>query len=112
MRRAEVADITLVAIDKFTFRDKTEIARCIDGIGADVIELPEIKNGKEDEVVNRTIAKLVKNTAVAIPVGLNVEGVEAAWRSIECASKPRLQVVVPTSTVQMEYICHKKAEKW
>ena len=111
MRRAEVADITLVATDKFTFRDKTEIARCIDGVGADVIELPEIKNGKEDEVVNRTISKLVKSTAVAIPVGLSVEGIEAAWRSIEGADKPRLQVVVPTSTVQMEYICHKKAEK-
>ncbi len=111
MRRAEVADITLVAADRFTFRDKTEIARCIDGVGADVIELPEIKNGKEDEVVNRTIAKLVKNTAVAVPVGLTADGVEAAWRSIEGASKPRLQVVVPTSTVQMEYICHKKAEK-
>lgn len=115
MRRAEVADITLGAAvngaAKFTFRDKTEIARCIDGIGADVIELPEIKNGKEDEVVNRTIASLVKNTAVAVPVGLSTDGVETAWNSVKDAAKPRLQVVVPTSTVQMEYICHLKADK-
>ncbi len=115
MRRAEVADITLkVAADggnKFTFRDKTEIARCIDNIGADVIELPEAVNGKEDEVVNRTISTLVKNAAVAIPVGLKAEGIEAAWLSVKDAVKPRLQVVVPTSTVQMEYMCHLKAEK-
>ncbi len=116
MRRAEVADITLkVAVGcgthKFTFRDKTDIAKCVDGIGADVIELPEVKNGKEDEVVNRTIATLVKNTIVAIPVGLTVEGVEAAWASVRDAAKPRLQVVVPTSTVQMEYVCHMKSDK-
>ncbi len=111
MRRAKVADITLRVAEKLTFRDKTEIARCIDSIGADVIELPEIKNGKEDEVVNRTIAGLVKNTAVAIPVGLSVDGVETAWNSVKSAKNPRLQVVIPTSTVQMEYICHLKAEK-
>ncbi len=111
MRRTEIADITLVAAEKFTFRDKTEIARCIDSIGADIIELPEIKNGKEDEVVNRTIASLVKNTAVAIPVGLSDDGVEIAWNAVKSAQKPRLQVVIPTSTVQMEYIYHLKAEK-
>ncbi len=115
MRRTEVADITLKAAahsgKKFTFRDKTEIARCIDSIGADVIELPEAINGKEDEVVNRTISTLVKNSIVAIPVGLKVDAIETAWLSVKDAVKPRLQVEVPTSTVQMEYVCHLKSDK-
>ena len=116
MKRVEVADITLKPNGRsnnggYTFRDKTDIARCIDSIGADAIELPEVKNGKEDEVVNRTIAGLVKNAVVAVSADLSKEGIELAWASIKDAVRPRIQIAVPTSTVVMEYTCHKKAEK-
>ena len=56
-------------------------------------------------------AKNVNNAVLAIPVGFTCEDLAAAWECIKDAASPRLQVEVPTSTVQMEYIHHVKAEK-
>jgi 2-isopropylmalate synthase len=56
----------------------------------------------------RTISTTLNNCAISIPVGYSVEDIDEAWASICKAKKPRLQVRVPLSTVQMEYICHKK----
>jgi len=44
-----------------------------------------------------------------VPVALSSQGVEDVWNALKEAKKPRLQVVVPTSSVQMEYFYHKKA---
>ena len=114
MKTVEVSDFTLKNAAKgekrLTFRDKTEIARVLSGIGVDAIELPEIKNSKEDAVINRTISSVV-NCTVAIPVGFSEDSLNEAFSSISSAEKPRLQVVVPVSTVGMEYICHMKAPK-
>lgn len=116
MRNIKVSDFTLKsAAEKrsstLSFREKTNIARCLDRIGVDAIELPVIKSLKEDTVVNRTIATVVKNASIKIPVGLSLEGVSDAFESISAAKKPCLQVSVPSSTVQMEYICHLKSDK-
>ncbi len=113
MKRIEVSDFTLkiTAEDNaLTFRAKTEIARCVNGIGVDAIELSEVKNEKEDAVINRTIASVV-DCVVAIPVGMTEEGVNTAYESISSAKNKRLQVVLPSSTVGMEYLCHVKAPK-
>lgn len=110
MRPITVSDMTLK--DKthtFTFKDKSEIARCLDNIGADVIELPEISGTKEELIINRSISEQVKNCTVRINAGLTEETLEEAWNSICTAKKPGLQISLPVSTVQMEYICHKKA---
>ena len=113
MKSIKVSDFTLKSAaanaQTLSFRDKTNIARVLDKIGVDAIELAPIKSVKEDTVVNRTIASLIKNAAVKIPVGFSVDGVEAAYNSISSAVKPCLQVVVPVSTVQMEYMYHLKA---
>ena len=53
----------------------------------------------------------MKNSVVAIPVGVTEESVNEAWECVREAQSPRLQVEVPTSTVQMEYIYHMKADK-
>ncbi|MBE6798414.1 MAG: hypothetical protein E7525_01335 [Ruminococcaceae bacterium] len=113
MKSIKVSDFTLRSAAgngiTLSFRDKTNIARILDKIGVDAIELAPIKSIKEDTVVNRTIAGLVKNAAVKIPVGFTAESVETAFASISSANKPCLQVVVPASTVQMEYMYHLKA---
>ncbi len=114
MKSIKVSDFTLksaAGAATLSFRDKTNIARVLDKIGVDAIELAPIKSVKEDTVVNRTIASLVKTAAVKIPVGFDENGVDDAFNSISSASKPCLQVVVPASTVQMEYMYHLKAPK-
>ncbi len=114
MKRIYVTDFSLKnASDdisrQLSFRDKTNIAKILDSIGVDAIELAPLKNVKEDIVVNRTIAGMVKNCTVKIATGMTAESIEDAFNSISCAECPCLRVEVPVSTVQMEYLYHVKA---
>ncbi len=115
MKKILVTDFTLknasVGDRKLSFRDKTNIAKCLDSVGVDAIELSALKNTKEDAVINRTIAGLVKNCTVKISVGLTEESLNEAYDSIKEANDPCLRVTVPVSTVQMEYMHHVKAPK-
>ena len=116
MRRIEIADITLKKMSQdravsLLFREKTAIAACADSIGANAVELAPIKNLREDTIIYKTIAQNLCHSAVAIPVGFSLDEVNNAWECVKDAAFPRLQVEVPTSTVQMEYTYHIKADK-
>ncbi len=116
MKKIYVSDITLKELGQqrevsLLFREKTAIAACVDALEMDAIELAPIQSLREDTIIDKTIAGNVKQATVAIPVGFTEESVKEAWEAIQDAAKPRLQVVVPTSTVQMEYLYHMKEEK-
>ncbi len=116
MRKIEITDITLKKLSQdrgvsLLFREKTAIAACADTLGADAIELAPIKNFREDTIINKTISQNVKKSTVAIPVGFCDEDCENAWESVKEAQSPRLQIELPVSTVQMEYIYHVKTDK-
>ncbi|MBQ4544611.1 MAG: hypothetical protein II996_03470 [Oscillospiraceae bacterium] len=116
MKRINVSDITLKKLScdrevSLLFREKTAVATCADALGADAVELAPIKSVREDTIIYKTIAANVKSAVLAIPVGFSEEDVAVAWECVKDAASPRLQVEVPTSTVQMEYIHHMKAEK-
>ena len=112
MKKIYVSDYTLrqaaICGSALSFREKNNIAKCLDELGADVIELAAIRSFKEDSIINRTISSSVKQASVAIPAGFSEADVDAAWECVKDASSPILQVIVPTSTVQMEYIHHMK----
>ncbi len=74
-----------------------------------VVELEGIQQPKIDSLRIKSIAAIVKNSIVAVPVGLSEEQVEMVWTALQEAKHPRLQVVVPVSPVQMEYLFHKKS---
>ncbi len=114
MKRIYVTDFSLknTSADSnrlLSFRDKTNIAKMLDSIGVDAIELAPLKSVKEDTVVNRTIAGVVKNCTVKIATGDTVESIDEAYNSIATAEDICLRVEVPVSTVQMEYMYHVKA---
>ena len=111
MKKIYVTDFSLKNAGQISFRDKTNIAKTLDSVGVDAIELAPIKNAKEDTVVNRTIAGMVKNCTVKIATGMTEESIEEAYNSISCAEDPCLCVTVPVSTVQMEYLYHLKSAK-
>ncbi|MBQ6847098.1 MAG: hypothetical protein IJO61_08205, partial [Oscillospiraceae bacterium] len=116
MKKISITDITLKKLAgergvSLLFREKTAIAEAADSLGANAVELAPIKNVREDTIIYKTIAQNIKKSIVAIPVGFAAEDVAAAWECVKDAASPRLQVEVPTSTVQMEYIYHIKAEK-
>ncbi len=114
MKKIFVSDVTLRAYaeqkNTLSFREKLNTAQLLDQAGVNTIELPLIVNEKEDAVVCRTIAGSLKNATVAIPAD-SVEGIETAWACVKDAAKPCLQILLPTSTVQMEYTYHLKAPK-
>ena len=116
MKKINITDITLKELSKnrevsLLFREKTAVASCADSIGIDAIELAGIKNAREDKIIYKTISQNVKDSIVAVPVGFSKEDVALSWECIKEASLPRLQVEVPVSTVQMEYIYHIKEDK-
>ena len=116
MKKIIISDITLKKISEdravsLLFREKSAIANCADKIGADVIEIPAVKSPREDKIVYKTIAQNVQNAVFAIPVGFNSDDVAVAWECIKEAQKPRLQVELPVSTIQMEYTYHVKQAK-
>ncbi len=116
MKKIYVADFTLRKLSEqrdssLLFREKTAIAACVENFGADALELDEIKRPKEDNIVYRTIASNLKSCKICVPVGTSVESLEFAWECIKDAVSPCLQIVLPVSTVQMEYLYHMKEEK-
>lgn len=116
MNKINITDITLKKLSMerevaLLFREKTAIAACADALGTDAVELAPIKSLREDTIIYKTIAQNMKNAVLAIPVGFSKEEVLAAWECVKDAKKPRLQIEVPVSTVQMEYTYHIKGDK-
>ena len=112
MQKTAIADVTLKETirntSSLTFKEKIEIAKYLDKLGLSVIEIPAISDENTDPILIKSICSAVKNSTVAVPCPLSEDGIETVWQAICGAVKPRLQLVVPTSTVQMEYICQKK----
>ena len=115
MRKLYVSDITLRVLDEtletaLSFRERLTIASRLEKSGVNTIELPALTGSKENAVIFRTIAEAVE-CGIAVPVGFSEESVATAWNTVHSAAHPILQVILPVSTVQMEYLYHLKAPK-
>lgn len=113
MINIDISDITLREEAKrddvtLSFKEKIEIARQLDRLNINVIETAPITKGKTDILFLHTIAPIVKNSVICCPVGMSEQEIVAAYDAIKNAAKPRLNVMIPVSTVQMEYLSHKK----
>ena len=114
MQKLSIADITLKQAAKsgncsLSFREKIEIAKLLNKIHVSVIELPAIVKEKTDMLLIKSISSCVTaSSIIAVPVNLAEGDVERVAQSLSAAKCPRIQIEVPTSTVQMEYICGKK----
>lgn len=110
--KIKFADTTLCRDDSyFSFKEKIEIARQLEKLSVDTIELAKIENVKADTLLIKTIASFVKNSVISVAVGMDEESVENALLALKTAAKPRIRIELPVSTVGMEYICHQKAPK-
>ena len=94
--------------NSLSFKEKLEVAKLLDKLCVDVIELDEIKNSKVDSLLIKSVVTAVKNSTIAVPVALGSDPAPTAAALSE-AGKFRLQVVAPGSSVRMEYVYHKKA---
>ena len=113
-RMISVSDVTMkqavgLSGESLSFRQKIELAKLLDRIGVSVIESAPLKNGKSDSLLVKSLASAVKDSVLAVPVDImDPDSIHLTWNALCGAAHPRLQVCVPVSTVQMEYLCHRK----
>jgi len=110
MKHIRIADTTLCQ-GNYTFKEKIEIARQLEKLGVDVIELPTITEVRSDTLLVRTMASFVKSATLSVAAGVTAESIELAAAALEGAAKPQIRIQLPVSPVGMEYTCRKKPDK-
>jgi len=114
MRQLVISDATMKQSFedmRLTFKEKIELSKLLDKLGVDFIELEGIKNPRVDALLIKSIVAAINNSRIAVPVELlNNENIEQTWAALKDAKNPRLQVCASTSSVQIEYLFHKKPE--
>ena len=112
MKTIKIADATLCREqNSFSFKEKIEIARQLEKLSVDVIELPAILNARTDILFVRTVSSFVKKGVLSVAAGLTEESIEQAALALSNAEHPCIRIELPVSPVGMEYTCHKKPAK-
>lgn len=112
MKQIRIADATLCREgSNFSFKEKIEIARQLERLDVDIIEMPEIVNARTDTLLIRTVSSFVKKSVISVAAGITSESVENAIAAVSGAVHPRIRIELPISPVGMEYTCHKKPDK-
>ena len=116
MRTVKISEITISHAARttdvdFSFREKIELAKLLDRTGADIIEFGSLENKKADSLLVKSLVGAVKNSRIAVSIDpFDEASAEEAYEALKEAKNFRLQVQLPVSTVQMEYICHMKGK--
>lgn len=112
MQEIRISDATIKQVSdiQLSFREKLELSKLLDKLGVSAIELEPIRQIKADSLLVKSVASAVRDSIVAVPVELNNQSVEITWNALKGARRARLQIEAPVSSVQMEYIFHKKPE--
>lgn len=111
--KVRICDCTLCQGEKspeLSFREKIELCKMLDRLDVDCISLREISNEKIDSLLIKSVSQTVRNSRLAVPVSLTGDNTAVVWDALKDADNPRLQVVVPVSSVQMEYLTHMKPD--
>jgi len=110
-----ISDISLreseqIHAARLSFKEKLETAKLLEKLQIDVIETGYVGDSRTDAVSIRMLASTIEYSAICVPVTLDKQQVDMTWDALSKARKPRLNIVVPTSTVQMEYGQQVKAD--
>ncbi len=110
MKNIKIADTTLCS-DAYSFKEKLEIARQLEKLKCDIIELPEIQNERTDMLLCRTILSFVKNSTLSLAAGSTAESIRLAGEALKGHDNTAIRIEFPVSAVGLEYRLHKKADK-
>lgn len=104
MKRAiATKDITL------SFKEQLELAKLLDSLNVAVVEIEGIEKSKADILRIKSIASIVKNAMLAVPVKIDGSDIDEVWNALSETPHPRLQVQIATSPARMEYVHQMKA---
>lgn len=108
MKKVIVADSTLSQNGTFGFKESIEIAKQLEKLNVDIIELPGIKNVTKDVLLIKTIASFVKSGIISVDGGTSADDISVVADALKTVLKPRIRISLPVSDVGMEYGFHKK----
>ena len=110
MKKVLISDITMKQKSSaiLTFKEKIELVKMLDRLGADIIELDEIRKVKADSLCIKSVGDAVVNSIIAVPSASDKESIDLTWEALQRARHPRIQIAEPVSLVQMEYLLHAK----
>lgn len=109
MKKVIVADRTLCKkAGEFGFKESIEIARQLEKLNIDIIELPKIINEAKDVLLIKTISSFISSAVISVDCGTSKEEIEVVANSLTTAKSGRLRISLPVSDVGMEYGFHKK----
>jgi len=115
MIEIKISDISLreseeVHAARLSFKERLETAKLLEKLQVDIIETGPVGDSPADAAFIRTLATTLEYSTVSVPVALDKQEIGRTWETLNKAKKPRLNIIVPTSTVQMEYGHQLKAE--
>lgn len=112
MNYIKIADTTLPdPKSNLTFKQKLEIARKLERLGVDAVELPEVGTVKADTLLVRTAASFVKNSVLSVAATTSPAAIDRAAEALSTAVHPRIRIELPMTSSIMEYTLHKKQNK-
>ena len=82
----------------------------LDRLDVDCIALKGIRQKKIDSLLIKSVCQAVRNAKIAVPVSIREDDIVTVWDALKEADHPRLQVIAPVSSVQMEYLYHMKPD--
>ena len=110
MKTVFVADATLRLCDHaecaLGFKEKIEIFKQLDRLRVDVIETAPLTNGRSDVLFLHAVAPLTTRSVISCAMPLDETLLEMTIEAVRKAARPRINIIAPVSTVQMEYLCH------
>ncbi len=112
MNHIKIADTTLSDVkSNLSFKQKLEIARKLERLGVDAIELPEMGTARADSLLVRTAASFVKGSVLSVAATSSPDAIDRAAEALSTAARPRIRVELPMTSSIMEYTLHKKQNK-
>ena len=116
MKKISIADVTIRESAErseisMSFKEKIEVAKQLEKRNIDIIEMPNVSKNKTDALLVKSVAPMIKESIISVGAGIDKAEVDKAWECVSAAAKARIRIGVPTSPVQMEFICGKKPAK-
>ena len=111
MEMIRFSDCTLQQTEdslSLSFREKLELCKHLDRLNLSAVEFQPIRRQKADSLLIKSVCSAVGDTTIVVPVLLSEESVSVTWNALRSGRSVRLQVRVPVSSVQMEYLAHLK----
>ena len=108
MKKVIVADSTLHQNGTYGFKESIEIARQLEKLNVDIIEMPAITDEAKDVLLIKTVASFIKSSTISVEGGTSAEKIKTAALAVSAAAKSRMRISLPVSDVGMEYGFHKK----